>query len=208
MDIFPIFDFQFPIESYFCDRRDGFEALADGEVLGAAGFAFAALDAGGRRVGREGPMPLQAIGDGLVFALEHFLVVGVHHLGDLDIRRAGQAIAATRAEPLETVGDMRLHALDVLGRIGLEVFHGGDRLIDLGLVLEAHQGCGDGGLRDVEANGGLHPDVAIVGALDEGETLGISRVTAAEELVHGDDADVVLRGGLEALARNGKLMAL
>ena len=91
-------------------------------MLGAAGFALAAIDALGGLVGRLAPMPLQAVEHVLgILALKDAMVVGIHHGWNVDVIGAGQTVAAAGAEAFEGFGDAVADGLDVLGVVRLEV---------------------------------------------------------------------------------------
>ncbi len=166
------------------DFGDFFHSVGNGEVLGATGFALATGDALGGLVGGLAPMPLQAVEHVFgVIALEHAMVVGVHHCRDVDALGARQAVAAARAETVEGLADAIPDGLDMFGVIRLEVFHGRTRLVHVVGGRKADKGGGYFRLGYVESQRG--GDDGFVGlAFDEVESLGELRNEPAAERIH------------------------
>ena len=100
-------------------------------MLGAGVLAVAAFDARRGRIGREPPVPFQAVLDGRVIPVEDLRVERVHQLRNLHVGRTGHAVAATGAEALESGADVGLHLLDVRRRVRFEAVDGRHGFINL-----------------------------------------------------------------------------
>ncbi len=82
---------------------DDFESIANGELLCAFIFALAAFDTGRGDFRGQIPVPGESVEYVLfiIIACESVLVVGVHHLWNVDIYGARQAVATAGAEVVE-----------------------------------------------------------------------------------------------------------
>ena len=173
-------------------------------MLGAAGFAEAALHAAGGVFGAEVPVIAEAGLDVVVGTMELHEVVDVHVLGNGDALGTGEAVAAAGAHFVEFAFDAVPEAVEMFRRARGEVVQGAAGGGDVLLRAEADDGAGDGGIGNKEADGG-GDHVGVAGGADEVEGGGMLRDEAAAEGVHGHHASAEAAGGFDALAAVGEV---